>query len=46
MAGKVQQLCAVVAAEYGNDAGRIWRDAASGREIRGTGSWRSPASAR
>ncbi len=34
MAGKVQALCAAVAAQYGNDAGRIWRDAASGRELR------------
>src|SRR3972149_101510 len=34
MAGKVQALCAAVASQYGNDAGRIWRDAASGTEIR------------
>lgn len=34
MAGKVQALCAAVAGTYGNDAGRIWRDAASGAEIR------------
>lgn len=34
MAGKVQQLCAVIATEYDNDAGRIWRDAATGPEIR------------
>jgi uncharacterized HhH-GPD family protein len=34
MAAKVQALCAAVASEYGNDAGRIWREAGSGREIR------------
>ena len=34
MAAKVQALCAAVAAQYGNDAGRIWRDAGSGGEIR------------
>ncbi len=34
MAGKVQQLCATIAEQYDNDAGRVWRDAASGKEIR------------
>ena len=34
MAGKVQALCAVVAERYGNDAGRIWRDAADGPDLR------------
>jgi uncharacterized HhH-GPD family protein len=34
MAAKVQALCAMIAAEYGNDVGRIWRDAGSGAEIR------------
>jgi uncharacterized HhH-GPD family protein len=34
MAGKVQALCAVIASDYANDAGRIWRDAASGTQIR------------
>ena len=33
MARRVQQLCAAVAREYGNDAGAIWRDAASGTEL-------------
>ncbi len=30
MAAKVADLCRVVARDYGNDAGRIWRDAADG----------------
>jgi uncharacterized HhH-GPD family protein len=34
MAGKVQALCSTIATTYDNDAGRIWRDAASGAEIR------------
>jgi uncharacterized HhH-GPD family protein len=34
MAGRVQELCAVVAAEYGNDASRIWRDAADAKDLR------------
>lgn len=33
MARRVQQLCAAVAEEYGNDAASIWRDAASGVEL-------------
>lgn len=33
MAKRVQQLCAAVAADYGNDAGAIWRDAATGAEL-------------
>lgn len=33
MARRVQQLCATVAREYGNDAGAIWRDAQSGAEL-------------
>lgn len=34
MAMKVQDLCRVIADQYGNDAARIWRDAASGRELK------------
>jgi uncharacterized HhH-GPD family protein len=34
MAAKVQALCAAVARDYGNDAGRIWREAASGTELK------------
>lgn len=34
MAGRVQELCAVVASEYGNDASRIWRDAADAKDLR------------
>ena len=33
MAGRVQAVCAVVASEYGNDASRIWKQAASGQEL-------------
>jgi uncharacterized HhH-GPD family protein len=33
MAGKVQQLAAVVARDYDNDASRIWTDAADGRDL-------------
>lgn len=34
MAEKVRDLCRVVADRYGNDAGRIWRDASDGRDLR------------
>jgi hypothetical protein len=34
MAAKVQALCSAVAGTYGNDAGRIWREASSGGELR------------
>jgi uncharacterized HhH-GPD family protein len=34
MAGKVQALCAAIAKDYGNDAGRIWRDARDGADLR------------
>jgi len=34
MAAKVQALCAHVAERYGNDAGRIWGQAGTGRELR------------
>lgn len=34
MAEKVRALCRVIADEYGNDAGRIWREAADGRDLR------------
>ena len=33
MAGKVQALCAAIAADYGNDAGRVWRDAVDGKDL-------------
>jgi uncharacterized HhH-GPD family protein len=33
MAGKVQALASAIAADYGNDAGRIWRDANDGPEL-------------
>lgn len=33
MAGRVQALCAVVAERYGSDAGRIWTEAADGRDL-------------
>ena len=35
MAANVQALCRVVAERYGNDAGRIWRDAVDGPDLRG-----------
>jgi len=34
MATKVQGLCAVIAERYGNEAGRIWREARDGRDLR------------
>ena len=34
MAGKIQELCRVVADRYGNDAGRIWREAKDGVDLR------------
>jgi uncharacterized HhH-GPD family protein len=33
MAGKVQQLAAAIATEYGNDAGRIWSEARDGADL-------------
>jgi uncharacterized HhH-GPD family protein len=33
MARRVQQLCQVVAADYGGDAGAVWRDVHSGEEL-------------
>lgn len=33
MAGRTQQLCRVVAQEYGGDAAAVWRDAASGADL-------------
>jgi uncharacterized HhH-GPD family protein len=33
MAGKVQALCAAIAGHYANDAGRVWGDAADGRDL-------------
>jgi uncharacterized HhH-GPD family protein len=34
MAGKVQQLAGAIASEYGNDAARIWTDAADGPDLK------------
>ena len=33
MAGKVQQLCAAIADDYGNDAARIWTEARDGKDL-------------
>ncbi|HEY6012661.1 MAG TPA: HhH-GPD-type base excision DNA repair protein [Candidatus Limnocylindrales bacterium] len=33
MAGKVQALCAAIAADYGNDAARVWTAAADGPSL-------------
>jgi uncharacterized HhH-GPD family protein len=33
MAGKVQALCAAIANEYGNDARRVWAEAADGKDL-------------
>jgi uncharacterized HhH-GPD family protein len=33
MAGKVQALAAAIANDYGNDAGRVWRDAKDGADL-------------
>jgi uncharacterized HhH-GPD family protein len=33
MAQRVQQLCAVISAEYAGDASRIWRESADGPEL-------------
>jgi uncharacterized HhH-GPD family protein len=33
MATKVQALCAMIATEYGNDAGRVWHDAVDGADL-------------
>ena len=33
MARRVQQLCQIVASEYGGDAGGVWRDVSSGDEL-------------
>jgi len=34
MAAKVQELCRVIGSSYGNDAGRIWREAADAHALR------------
>jgi uncharacterized HhH-GPD family protein len=34
MAGKVQQLAAAIASDYGNDASRIWREATDGHDLK------------
>ena len=33
MADKIQALCAAIATDYGNDAGRVWRDARDGEDL-------------
>jgi uncharacterized HhH-GPD family protein len=33
MAGRVQALCQAVADDYGNDAARVWTEAADGRDL-------------
>jgi uncharacterized HhH-GPD family protein len=33
MAERTQELCAAVASEYGGDAGRVWREAATGADL-------------
>ena len=33
MAGRVQELCRAIADEYGNDASRVWTEAASGKDL-------------
>src|SRR5207237_5018888 len=33
MAKRVQEMCAVVAERYGNDAERVWSEAATGKEL-------------
>jgi uncharacterized HhH-GPD family protein len=33
MAGKVQALAAAIARDYGNDAGRVWREATDGADL-------------
>ena len=35
MAGRVQELCAVVVETYGGDAARLWTEAADGDDLRG-----------
>jgi uncharacterized HhH-GPD family protein len=34
MAARIRDLCALVEAEYGGDAARLWTEAADGRELR------------
>jgi uncharacterized HhH-GPD family protein len=34
MAGKVQQLAAAIATDYGNDASRVWTDASDGPDLK------------
>ncbi len=33
MSGKIQQLCAAIAQQYGNDASRVWKDATDGPDL-------------
>ena len=33
MATKIQALCAAIATDYGNDAGRVWREARDGENL-------------
>lgn len=34
MAGKVQALCAAIATDYGNEAGRVWGEAVDGADLK------------
>jgi uncharacterized HhH-GPD family protein len=34
MAGRVRELCAAIATDYGNDASRVWREARDARDLR------------
>ena len=45
MAKRVQELCALVADEYGGDASRLWREATRRRRPRARASASCPASA-
>jgi uncharacterized HhH-GPD family protein len=33
MAGRVQELCRAIADDFGNDAGRVWSEATSGKDL-------------
>jgi len=35
MAGRVRELCAAIASDYGNDASRVWREARDAKDLRG-----------
>ena len=46
MAGKVQALCAAIAADYGNDAGAVWTEATDGPDLEAPAAGAARASAR